>query len=152
MTLLSGSSSTEIDAPIDQCWAVLEDVARSPEWQNGLESVTVVERDEAGRALICDTVNDAKFTKVRARVRVSYDPHRRLTFTRVESDDVDELEASWELEELGPGRTRATYSLAVDPGPVGLMARPLERALRPLVVGRRAHELARAVAQRGGSG
>jgi hypothetical protein len=149
MTLLTGSSSAEIAAPIDQCWAVVEDVAGSPEWQNGLDSVTVVERDGAGRALVCDIVNDAKFTKVRARVRVSYDPPRRLTFTRVESDDVDELEASWELEELGPDRTRATYSLGVDPGRVGLMARPLERALRPIVVGRRAEELARAVAERG---
>ena len=109
----------------------------------------MVERDDAGRPLVCDIVNDAKFTKVRARVRVSYEPPRRLGFTRMESDDVDALEASWELEELGPGRTRATYSLAVDPGPVGMLARPLERALRPIVVGRRAEELARAVAERG---
>jgi ribosome-associated toxin RatA of RatAB toxin-antitoxin module len=149
MTLLTGSSSAEINAPIDQCWAVVEDVAGAPAWQNGLDSVTVVERDDAGRALICDIVNDAKFTKVRARVRVSYDPPRRLTLERIESDDVDRLEASWELQELGPDRTRATYSLAVDPGHVGMLARPLERALRPIVVGRRADELAREVAERG---
>jgi uncharacterized protein YndB with AHSA1/START domain len=149
MTLLSGSSSAEIDAPIDRCWAVVEDVADAPRWQNGLERVDVVERDDAGRPLVCDIVNDAKFTKVRARVRVSYDSPHRLEFTRVESDDVDKLEASWKLEELGPGRTRATYSLSVDPGPVGMLARPLERALRPLVVGRRAQELARAVGERG---
>ena len=150
MTLLTGSSSADIDAPIDRCWAVVEDVAGSPQWQNGLEQVDVVERDDAGRALVCDIVNDAKFTKVRVRVRVSYDPPRRLVFTRVASDDVDALDAAWELQELGPDRTRATYSLAVDPGHVGMLARPLERALRPLVVGRRAEELARAVAERGG--
>jgi len=149
MTLLSGSSSADIDAPIDRCWAVVEDVAGSPQWQNGLEQVDVVERDDAGRALVCDIVNDAKFTKVRARVRVKYDPPRRLVFTRVASDDVDALDASWELQELGPDRTRATYALAVDPGHVGMLARPLERALRPLVVGRRAEELAREVAERG---
>ncbi len=82
-------------------------------------------------------------------MRVSYDPPRRLVFTRVASDDVDALDASWELQELGPDRTRATYALAVDPGHVGMLARPLERALRPLVVGRRAEELAREVAERG---
>ena len=147
MTLLSGSSSAEIDAPIDRCWAVVEDVADAPRWQNGLDSVDVVERDNAGRPLVCDIVSDAKFTKVRARVRVSYDSPHRLGFTRVESDDVDKLEASWKLEEVGPGRTRATYSLSVDPGPVGVLARPLERALRPIVVGRRAEELARAVGE-----
>lgn len=149
MTLLTGSSSADIDAPINRCWAVVEDVAAAPEWQTGLDGVTVVERDDAGRALVFDIVNDAKFTKVRARVRASYDPPRRLTFTRVESDDVDHIEASWELAELGPDRTRATYTLSVDPGPVGMLARPLERALRPVVVGRRAEELARAVAARG---
>jgi uncharacterized protein YndB with AHSA1/START domain len=149
MTLLTGTSSADIDAPIDECWAVVEDVAGAPGWQNGLDSVDVVESDDAGRAVVCDIVNDAKFTKVRARVRVSYDPPHRLQFTRLESDDVDELEATWELAELGPGRTRATYSLSVDPGHVGMLARPLERALRPIVVGRRADELARAVAERG---
>ena len=149
MTLLSGSSSAEIEAPIDRCWAVVEDVADAPRWQSGLDSVDVVERDDAGRPLVCDIVHDAKFTKVRARIRVSYEPPRRLGFTRMESDDVDALDASWELEEAGPGRTRATYALSVDPGPVGMLARPLERALRPIVVGRRAQELARAVAERG---
>jgi uncharacterized protein YndB with AHSA1/START domain len=149
MTLLTGSSSAEIDAPIDRCWALVEDVAASPRWQNGLERVDVVERDDHGRALICDTVNDAKFTKVHCRVRVAYEPPHRVWFSRVQSDDVDAMEASWELEELGSQRTRATYSLAVDPGHVGRLARPLERALRPLVVGRRAEELARAVAGRG---
>ena len=146
MTLLSGSSSAEIDAPIDRCWAVVEDVAGAPEWQNGLEQLDVVERDDAGRALICDIVNDAKFTKV--RMPGSGRAMTRRTGSRsrgCESDDVDEMEASWELEELGPDRTRATYSLAVDPGHVGMLARPLERALRPVVVGRRAEELARAV-------
>ena len=149
MTLLTGTSSAEIDAPIDRCWAVVEDVAGSPEWQNGLEQVEVLERDDAGRALVCDITHDARFTKVRARVRVGYEPPRRLTVTRIASDDVDELEASWELQEFGAGRTRATYSLAVDPGHVGMLGRPLERALRPIVVGRRAEELARAVAARG---
>ncbi|MGH2875132.1 MAG: type II toxin-antitoxin system RatA family toxin [Solirubrobacteraceae bacterium] len=147
MTLLSGSSSAEIDAPVERCWAIVADVERAPGWQRGLERVEVVARDEAGRATICDTVTDAKVTKVRCRVRFMYEPSRRLEFVRVASDDVDEMRGSWELEALPGGRTRATYSLAVDPGPVGLLARPLERALRPLVVGGRAAELARAVAR-----
>jgi len=128
---------------------VVADVERAPEWQQGFERLDVVARDEQGRALICDTVNDAKIAKVRCRVRMSYEPPRRLAWTRVESDDLDAMDGSWELEERGDGRTQVTYRLAVDPGPVGFLARPLERALRPLVVGRRAEELARAVAARG---
>lgn len=145
MTLLSGSSTADIAAPIERCWAVVAALEDAPRWQGGLDRVDVVERDGEGRPLVCDTVNDAKFTKVRCRVRVTYEPPRRLAFTRVQSDDVDALEGAWELEDLGGGRTRATYRLTVDPGPVPLLARPLVNALRPLVLGRRAQELAQTV-------
>jgi uncharacterized protein YndB with AHSA1/START domain len=145
MTLLSGSASGEIDAPIELCWAVVQDVADTPRWQRGLQSVDVLERDAQGRALVCDTVTDATFTKVRCRVVISYQPPHRLMFTMVQSEDLDAMHGSWELEPLAGGGTRATFSLAVDPGPVGLFARPLERTLRPWVVGGRPAELARAV-------
>jgi uncharacterized protein YndB with AHSA1/START domain len=149
MTLVEGSSSAEIPAPIDRCWAVVAALDEAPRWQQGLESVDVIERDDQGRPLICDTVNDVKFTKVRCRVRLAYDPPHRVSFTRVQSDDVDAMDGAWELQELGPDRTRATYRLAVDPGPIPLVARPLVKAARPLVVGGRPGELAREVAARG---
>jgi uncharacterized membrane protein len=149
MPVLTASSWAEIDAPIDRCWALVEDVVSAPQWQRGLERVEVLERDDAGRPLVCDTVSDAKFTKVRCRVRFAYHQPRRLTWSQVQSDDLDSMQGSWELEDLGDGRTKATYALAVDPGPIGPFARPLERLLRPLVVGGRAQELARALAARG---
>lgn len=152
MTLLSGSSSGHVDAAVERCWTVVEDLERWPQWQQGLEHVAVVERDEQGRPVFCDIVADAKITKVRCRVRVSYGPPGRLSFSRVESDDVDEMEGSWELQAAGELRTHAVYKLSVDPGHVGLVARTLEKALRPIVVGRRTQELAREVAARGSAG
>lgn len=149
MTLLSGSSTVEIEAAIDRCWTVVQDVARWPQWQHLLERVDVVARDDLGRPVICDTLADARFTKVRCRVAVRYEPPRRIDWHRVQSDDVDALHGSWALDPVSPTLTRATYELAIDPGPVGLLGRPLERMLRPLVVGRRATELARAVTGHG---
>ncbi len=146
MSMMSASVSAEVAASIERCWALIEDVARAPEWQRVLEGVDVIERDEQGRPLICDTVNDAKLTKVRCRVRMQYEPPRRLSFTRVQSEDVEAMEGSWVLEDLGAGRTRATYALAVDPGPIGILARPLERVIRSVVIGHQADELARALA------
>ncbi len=151
MTLLSGSSAGDVSAPIGRCWAVVEDVSRWPQWQQGLERIDVAEQDAQGRSVLCDIVADARITKVRCRVRVSYEPPHRLAFTRVSSDDVDEMEGSWELQAIDDRAAHATYRLAVDPGKVGFMARPLEKALRPIVVGRRAEELAREVAARGAS-
>ena len=148
MSLISGESSGEVPASIERCWSVVEDLSRAPEWQQGLSSVTVVERDPEGRPLVCDVVIDAKFREVRCRVRCSFEPPRRMSFERI-SGDMPALRGSWELESLGPERTRAVYALAVDPGKVGLLARPLEKALRPIVVGARPAELAREVGRRG---
>jgi ribosome-associated toxin RatA of RatAB toxin-antitoxin module len=148
VTLLSGTSDADVPADVQRCWAIVADVERWPDWQQGLEHVGVVQRDGDGRPVLCDVVVDAKITKMRCRVTVTYAAPSRLEFTRVSSDDVDVLEGSWELAAAGPGATKATYRLAVDPGHVGLMARPLERALRPIVVGRRGAELAREVVRR----
>jgi hypothetical protein len=147
VTVLSGHCTADLKSSVQRCWALIEDVARAPEWQRTLESVEVIERDEEGRALICDTVSDARLTKVHVQVRMHYDPPHRMSWTRVQSDDLDAMEGSWELEELPGGGTRATYRLSVDPGKIGILARPLERVLRPLVIGHQAEELAVALGE-----
>jgi uncharacterized protein YndB with AHSA1/START domain len=151
VTLLEGSAEGEIDAPIERCWEVIAAIDRGPEWQQGTESVEVLERDVDGRPSLCEIVVDARFTKLRLRVAVSYEPPHRLVFSQAGSGSVDRLDGSWELTEVAAGRTRARYRLALDPGKVGLMARPLERALRPIVVGQRPRELAAEVARRSAS-
>jgi polyketide cyclase/dehydrase/lipid transport protein len=148
MSLISGESAAEIPASIERCWSVVEDLSTAPQWQQGLREVTVLERDGEGRPLVCETVIDARFREVRCRVRCSFDPPRRMSFERI-SGEIPDLRGSWVLEPLGPERTHAVYALAVDPGRVGLLARPLEKALRPIVVGARPAELAREVARRG---
>lgn len=146
MSILSGSCRAEIPSAIERCWALVADIERAPEWQRTLERVEVLERDEQGRPLTCDTVSDAKLTKIQCRIRLSYEAPRRLAWTQVQSDDLESMEGSWLLEPLGPDLVRATYSLALDPGPIGLLARPLEKMIRPLVIGHQADELAHALA------
>jgi hypothetical protein len=145
MSMIRGSCSAEVDFPIERCWALVADIEHAPEWQRTLRLIAVRERDEQGRPVICDTVNDAKLRKVRVRIRVEYEEPGRVRFIYVESDDLDDMDGGWELEALGPARTRATYSLGVDPGPIPRFARGLERAIRPMVMGHQAEELARAL-------
>jgi ribosome-associated toxin RatA of RatAB toxin-antitoxin module len=145
MPLLTGSSSAEVDAPIDRCWAVVEDVATAPQWQGGLVELDVIERDEQGRPLICEALSDVKVRKVRTRQRFTYEPPQRLSWKMIDGE-LDSMEGYWQLEELGEARTRATYGLAVDPGRMGLLARgPFERVVRAIAVNPRAEELARRV-------
>jgi ribosome-associated toxin RatA of RatAB toxin-antitoxin module len=143
--VITGSSSAEVDAPIERCWEVVEDVASAPEWQGGLVQLDVIERDGQGRPLVCDALSDAKVRKVRTRQRFTYEPPKRVSWEMIDGE-LDSMEGYWQLEDLGEGRTRATYGLAVDPGRMGLLARgPLERAARAIVVDPRAKELARRV-------
>jgi ribosome-associated toxin RatA of RatAB toxin-antitoxin module len=147
MPVITGSSSTEVEAPIDRCWALAEDVASAPEWQGGLVSIEVLKRDQQGRPLICDAVSDAKLRRVRTRVRFTYQDLTKLSWEMVEGD-LNSLEGSWQLQDLGGGRTRVTYSLAVDPGSIPRLVRgPIERAARAILVNSRADEFAARVTQ-----
>ena len=144
MPTITGSSSIDIDAPLQRCWAAVAAVESGPEWQDGLESAVVKHRDEHGHATLVETTNDAKVRKVRSIVAFTYDEPQRLTWRQIEGD-LKSVEGSWTLEDLGDGRTRATYNLALDPGRIlGMAIRgPLVDVLRRQLVDGRANELAR---------
>jgi ribosome-associated toxin RatA of RatAB toxin-antitoxin module len=143
---LGGSSSVEIDAPVADVWAVVEDVLSAPDWQGGLDAMSALEHDEAGRPTLVETENDIKLRRIKARVRFRYEAPARLEWTQ-EQGDMKSVEGSWQLEDLGDGRTRATFSLDADPGRVlGMLIRgPVEAATRAVFVNGRPGELKRRV-------
>jgi carbon monoxide dehydrogenase subunit G len=142
MAKLNGSSTAEIDAPLDQVWAVVEDVESAPDWQGGLNGIDVLERDGDGQAVLCETHTDAKVRTVKSIVRFRYDGPTRLSWTQ-EKGELKSVEGSWELEDLGDGRTRATYSIETELGRMlGMVIRgPLVDLLRHMLAGARAGEL-----------
>ena len=143
---LAGSASAEIDAPLEEVWAVLEDVITAPEWQSGLDKVSALERDADGRPTLVDSESDIKVRRVKSRVRVQYEEPTRLSWTQ-EEGDMKSVEAVWELEDLGNERTRVSYTLDADPGRMlGLVIRgPVLAATRAIFVNGRPSELARRV-------
>ena len=64
-----------------------------------------------------------------------------------EKGDLKSVEGAWILEDLGDGRTRATYQLDADPGRVlGMLIRgPVEGKLRDILVNARPGELKKAI-------
>ncbi|HEY4830530.1 MAG TPA: SRPBCC family protein [Solirubrobacteraceae bacterium] len=142
MANLSGSSTAEIDAPLADVWAVVQDVESAPEWQGGLNALRALDRDEEGRPTRCETETDAKIRSVKSIVRFSYDGPERLTWTQ-EKGDLKSVNGSWELGDLGGGRTRVTYSIEVDLGrTLGMLVRgPMVDLLRHMLAGARADEL-----------
>jgi carbon monoxide dehydrogenase subunit G len=142
MANLSGDSRAEIDAPLEQVWAMVEDVEAAPEWQGGLKSMQAVQRDEEGRAVLCEAETDAKVRTVKSTVRFSYDAPTTLSWEQ-EKGELKSVQGSWQLEDLGDGRTRATYAIEVDLGRMlGMVIRgPLVGVLRDMLAGARAGEL-----------
>ncbi len=146
MAHLGGSASSEIDAPLADVWAVVEDVLSAPDWQGGLEAMTALERDGEDRPVLVETENDIKVRRIKARVRFDYAGPTRLSWTQ-EQGEMKSVVGSWELEDLGGGRTRATYNLDADPGRLlGMLIRgPVEAATRAIFVNGRPGELKRLV-------
>ena len=146
MTSLTGSSTADIDAPIDQVWKLVEDVEKAPDWQGGLKDIEAIERDAEGRATLVESASDAKVRTIKSTVRFAYDGPTRLSWTQ-EKGEMKSVEGSWDLEDLGDDRTRATYSLEVDMGRMLSMVirGPLVDALRGMLVNARAGELKQAI-------
>ena len=146
MAMLAGSSTAEIDAPLEQVWALVEDVERAPQWQGGLKAVHALERDDDGHAILCQSESDARVRTIRSTVRFTYNGPATLTW-RQEQGELKSVNGRWELEDLGGNRTRVTYSLEVDLGRMlSLVIRgPLVDLLRGLLVNARAGELKRAI-------
>jgi carbon monoxide dehydrogenase subunit G len=142
MAHMGGTADAEIDAPLEEVWAVVEDVLTAPDWQGGLVAVTALEHDDEGRPTLVESVSDIKVRQVKTQVRFSYEPPARLSWAQ-EKGDLKSVEGSWQLEDLGGGRTRATYSLDGDPGRMlGMLIRgPVEAAARAMLVNARPGEL-----------
>jgi carbon monoxide dehydrogenase subunit G len=150
MSAMSGSASTEIGAPIEAVWAIVQDVESAPAWQRGIDSMHALARDGDGRATRCETVTDAKIKVFTSRLAFEYEPHVRVSWVQ-EHGDLKSLAGSWQLEDLGAGRTRAAYTLEADPG--ALLTRflkgALEQKMRAILIDGRPAEL-KARAERSG--
>jgi ribosome-associated toxin RatA of RatAB toxin-antitoxin module len=133
--MIRGEQSTEIDASPEAVFAVASDLERYPEWQDFLQRVTARERDADGRATLVDAEADAKVTSLKLKLRATRDEPQRVAW-RAEGGDVKGLSGAFDLAEAGPGRTRATFGLEVDPGfKLGLLLKgPVADRLRERVL------------------
>jgi uncharacterized membrane protein len=144
MGVIKGDRSVEIDASIERCFDIAADVENAIDWQGSLKDVEVLERDADRRPLLVETVSDAKVKDVRAVLRFSYDAPTEIRWVQ-EKGDSKSLVGWWAFEDLGGGRTRATYALEADPGRIlGLLLRgPAEGKVRDFLLGNAADGLKR---------
>jgi uncharacterized membrane protein len=133
MGKVDGSASTEIEAPIGAVYALAADVESSPAWQTEIKVAECLERDGDGNQTLVHMETDATVRRLGAEMRFSYEEPTRISWKQ-ESGDLKAVSGSWELEDLGDGRTRATYWLEADLGrKLGLIVRG------PVLAGLRSH-------------
>jgi uncharacterized membrane protein len=142
MGVIKGDRSVEIEAPIERCYEIAADLENATEWQGSLKDVEVLERDGERRPLVVETESDAKVKTVKAVLRFSYEPPNEIRWVQ-EKGDTKSLTGSWAFEDLGGGRTRATYALEADPGRMlGMLLRgPAESKVRDFLLGNAADGL-----------
>lgn len=135
MGTIDGSASIEIEAPIEAVFAVAADVEGSPRWQPEIKVAECIERDGDGNQALLHMETDAKVRRLGSEIRFSYQAPSRISWVQ-EDGDLKSVEGSWELEDIGEGRTRVTYWLEVDLGRrLGLLIRgPLVSVLRGQLV------------------
>jgi hypothetical protein len=133
MADLTGTRSIVIAAPPERCFAIAADLDRVPEWHGAMTGVDVLERDGNGRATVVESELDASLTRVRMRLRFSYDEPAGLRWVR-ESGDLRSLDGWWRFEEHGDGLTLATYGLEIGVGRrLALLVRTVRGPLRDRV-------------------
>lgn len=135
MSIVSGKASVEIEAAIDDVFAAAADVEASPRWQPEIKVAECLERDGEGNQVLVHMETDAKVRRLGSDMRFSYEAPGRISWVQ-EDGDLKAIDGSWELEDLGEGRTRVTYWLEVDLGrKLGLLIRgPLVGVLRGQLV------------------
>ncbi|HVX17128.1 MAG TPA: SRPBCC family protein [Acidimicrobiales bacterium] len=108
---------TTVDAPVDDCLAVVLDFERYPEWARALKEVTVASRDDEGRPLEVQfrAAGFGHSTTYRLRYDYSGSPGR-LSWTLVESDVCRKLDGYYDFRPADgdPGRTEVDYLLEAE--------------------------------------
>ena len=142
MGTIKGDRKVEIEAPMERCYEIAADIENAVDWQGSLKDVEVLERDAEKRPALVETKSDAKVKTVKAILRFSYEPPTSVRWVQ-EKGDTKSLIGSWTFDDLGSGRTRATYALEADPGRMlGLLLRgPAETAVRDFLLGNAADGL-----------
>src|SRR3954469_3019492 len=140
--MLEGDGTIEVNASPEDCYALVLELDRYPEWQSQVRSAEVLERDGEGRPVVVETVSDARVRELKYRLRYKNETPGRMSWTSVDGD-VKDVNGEYRFEPVDGGRTRVTFRLEVDPGRrLGVLLRgPLADKVRDYVMGSTLDEL-----------
>lgn len=104
-----------IEAPLAKVEAILFDIAQYPTWSGAIKSVTILEKDDKGRATSATLSIDAGMMK--DRVTLEYDWSKapgRLDFSLSDADLLTAMDGAYIVTAQDEDTTEVTYELHVD--------------------------------------
>ena len=103
------SQSIEIKATPKQCYKVITDYAKYPEFLKDLSDVEV-----SKKGANCDVTFHLNLMKaIQYTLKMKATPDERVEWTFVKGDFMKDNHGFWELEEIKKGVTHATYNIDV---------------------------------------
>ena len=115
MGILEASRTVEIHADKSTCYEIISDLPSTPEWQESMISIDILETHADGFASLVEIKSDGKVKEITSRISFEYQPEDGMTWEQ-KKGDLKWLKGSWALEELESGLTKATYALKADTG------------------------------------
>jgi hypothetical protein len=119
--------TVEIAAPIETCFGAITDYETFPSWQSAVVDTEVLDWDKKGRGKRVHLVVDAKVRKVDYTLDYRYEQPERIEWDFVEGNGINDADGHYLFEDLGNGRTLATYKFGLEvgiplPGPIARRA------------------------------
>lgn len=107
--------SIVISAPPDKCFDVIADYERYSEFLPEVKKTRAVNR----RGNECDVQYEAEVVKlIKYTVHLKEERPTRVSWTYIDGDFMRDNKGGWLLEDLGDGKTKATYTVEITLGPL----------------------------------
>jgi uncharacterized membrane protein len=108
------SHSVPINAGVTDCYRMICDFPRYPEWTKVMESVKIIDRYPDGRAKRVEFNANAYFRKVKTVLDYSYDDQNNSLSWESAGGDFLTVTGRYFFSPLGTGRASSTYQLNID--------------------------------------
>jgi hypothetical protein len=101
----------EIDRDVDDCWRLLCEIDRIPDWVPGVTDVRVTERDDHGRASVAHFIGGRGSGAFAYVLRYSHDDATHTQRWRIEDSTLRDLDGEARVIRTGYDRCRLYYGI-----------------------------------------
>lgn len=112
----SGTSTIDVDASVEELFAIVTDLEAFPEWLTDIREVEVLGRTKAGLPTASRMRVDVSIREVEYVLDYTYDEPNQVAWTSRAGGDIKSIIGSYTFDVNDDGGTTVVYELEMDPG------------------------------------